>query len=112
MFATQIRKLILGGEYDSEIDYFGGNMPKLYRGNGETYIPSSMNKYELKHFYNELLVSNFIDSLKDFLKDVSNKDDIANLLIKSILTNDRNTMDSVIAMIIDETQNVPLVNID
>lgn len=102
LFATQIRKLILGGEYDSEIDYFNGKIPTLYRGNGEKYIPKSMNKYELKHFYNELLVSNFIDSLKEFLGDVQDKDKIANLLIRSILNNDRNSVDTAIGMIIDE----------
>ena len=102
LFATQIRKLILGGEYDAEIDYFEGKIPTLYRGNGEKYVPKSMNKYELKHFYNELLVSNFIDSLKKFLGDIESKDKIANLLIRSILNNDRNSIDTAIAMIIDE----------
>lgn len=103
LFATQIRKLILGGEYDSEIDYFDGNLPKLYRGNsGEVYTPSKIGKLELKNFYNELIVSNFIDSLKSYLGDIESKDQIANLLIKSMVSGDRATFDSMIAVIVDE----------
>lgn len=105
LFAVQIRKLILGGKYDDVLNYFekylNGQQPLLYRGNGDKYRPKQMTKYDLRHFYNELICANFIESLQTYLSKTADKEQLSQILIQNALSNDRESCDNVLGYALD-----------
>lgn len=104
LFATQIRKLIIGGKYDAHVTYFGDNDITLTdkNGNKEVHKSNTVDKHTTTRLYNELIMANFLESLKEYLATITDNTEIGETLIRSIIDNDTATYDTCLSFLVDE----------
>lgn len=96
LFGTQLRKLIMANlkmddtHYES---YVGGKKVNL----GGSYGEVRLNGRNLLSFYNSLIVSNIVESLDEFIDEVSSSEKLSKILIQSVVNNSRESMDNLLA---------------
>ena len=107
LFGTQLRKLIMSHiNYDSNhySSYFSNlNSSKIILSNKGDYIDANdMNGRQLVMFYNSLVSSNMLEDFKYFVEQMSDIDKTSKALVQSVISNDRETFNSLLAYAIED----------
>lgn len=123
LFGTQIRKLIMIGlqldvqdeirdrkrfeHYEDYVTDSNGNPAEINLGLGK---PAKLNGRRLLWFYNQLIVSNIVEGLDNFLTAISDDESISRQLIQNVISNSREMQDNILAYSLtnDERFLVPL----
>jgi hypothetical protein len=110
LFGTQLRKLIMSHiNYGSNhySSYFSNlNSSKIILNKKDDYIDANdMNGRQLVMFYNSLVSSNMLEDFKYFVEQMSDIDKTSKALIQSVISNDRETFNSLLAYAIDDDFN-------
>lgn len=109
LFGTQLRKLIMShinygsthyGSYFSNL-----NSSKIKLSDTSHIDADNMNGRQLVMFYNSLVSSNMLEDFKYFVEQMSNIDKTSKALIQSVISNDRETFNSLLAYAIDDDFN-------
>lgn len=123
LFGTQIRKLIMTGlqldvqdemrdreRFEHYADYVtnsDGNPADINLGIGK---PAKLNGRRLLWFYNQLIVSNIVEGMSNFLSAISDNSSVSRQLIQNVISNSREVQDNILAYSLtrDEKFLVPL----
>lgn len=110
LFGTQLRKLIMSHiNYGSNhySSYFSNlNSSKIILSNKGDYIDANdMNGRQLVMFYNSLVSSNMLEDFKYFVEQMSDIDKTSKALIQSVISNDRETFNSLLAYAVENDFN-------
>lgn len=110
LFGTQLRKLIMSHiNYGSNhySSYFSNlNSSKIILSNKGDYIDANdMNGRQLVMFYNSLVSSNMLEDFKYFVEQMSDIDKTSKALVQSVISNDRETFNSLLAYAIEDDFN-------
>lgn len=123
LFGTQIRKLIMTGlqldvqdeirdreKFEHYADYVtdaNGNPAEINLGFSK---PAKLNGRRLLWFYNQLIVSNIVEGMNNFLTAISDNSSISRQLIQNVISNSREVQDNILAYSLtrDEKFLVPL----
>lgn len=103
LFGTQIRKLIMAGldlqgDYSNYVDFVNqDNVHSNLVNLGGQMGMTKLNGTTLVRFYNELITSNIQDCYKLFADAVGDIKQLSNLLTQSIINNEREAIDNIIA---------------
>jgi hypothetical protein len=101
LFGTQIRKLIMSALNQDLNDYhyssYFGNIDKINLGDGVEIRGDKVNSKNLVTLYNSLIVSNIVDAFNQFDNSVDSIEDVSDLLMQSLINNDRQSLDNILA---------------
>lgn len=111
LFGTQLRKLIMAGIIMNDpkyASYVGGVKVNLGGKNGQSHMVT-LNGRNLISFYNSLIVANILDSFDSFEKQVSDIENLSDMLLQNIISNTRESTDNIFAYTLEDGDfNIPL----
>lgn len=110
LFGTQLRKLIMSHiNYGSNhySSYFSNlNSSKIILNKKGDYLDANdMNGRQLVMFYNSLVSSNMLEDFKYFVEQMSDIDKTSKALVQSVISNDRETFNSLLAYAVEDDFN-------
>lgn len=98
LFGTQLRKIIMAGiqmDSDRYANYIDGQQVNIM---GRM---TTLNGRNLINLYNSLIVANILDSWESFEKEISNNQQLSDMLQQAIINNDRESIDNILAVALD-----------
>lgn len=111
LFGTQLRKLIMAGIIMNDpkyASYVGGVKVNLGGKNGQNHMVT-LNGRNLISFYNSLIVANILDSFDSFEKQVSDIENLSDMLLQNVISNTRESTDNIFAYTLEDGDfNIPL----
>lgn len=111
LFGTQLRKLIMAGIIMNDpkyASYVGGVKVNLGGKNGQSHMVT-LNGRNLISFYNSLIVANILDSFDSFEKQVSDIENLSDMLLQNVISNTRESTDNIFAYTLEDGDfNIPL----
>ena len=111
LFGTQLRKLVMAGIIMNDpkyASYVGGVKVNLGGKNGQSHMVT-LNGRNLISFYNSLIVANILDSFDSFEKQVSDIENLSDMLLQNVISNTRESTDNIFAYTLEDGDfNIPL----